>query len=946
MANRKVLINRHTSGNTAPNAAEMYKGEIAIAHETGKETLFTKNNAGDMVPFISCAQTIAIIESKVQASDADVKAKEGEAHLEVATGETPYENHFTINTKDVQSEAEFEAYSAATKVRIDTNASAITDMVAVVSALTDVVVTGISGDTIIVAEPVPNGTGSNSYNLTHKQAPDAVALGFNKLATDAYGHVTAATAVATADIQALGFKTSAETGEDLEALSASVVTNKANIEALSAGTQHDIEALSGDVVEYVKVVSGNIETVINELSAGTLQLSADTHNAIDAAVKALDSETAVTAGKYMTGIAIADGKISGITEADLPTLTSAKTGDGNVVTEVTVNGHEVTYVLGATVATSEDLEALSASVISLSAATTAISENLNTLSGATEAISGYAHDEIAQLSGATEAISGYAASQIEALSAGTIQLSGDVVAYVNQLSGYAHGEIAELSGAVQANETGLNNLSAVTLTGVSLNNTPLAVADHVATVPVTTSGSGIASASDSGSLADAKAVKEYVQDILSSGVEYKGATDEEPDAPEKGDLWIASSAFTVDGKNVEVGDFIIYNGNSWDVIEKNLDGAITGTLTPGTVVLAETTNSVESLANGSNGQVLEMVNGAPAWANLPVLSSATTGTGNVVTSILVNDHEITYAKDFTAADNADLEAVSGIVDTFSAATVAEFNSAFTAINSLSSSTEAAIDQLSGFAHNSMIARDDAVFASAKTYVDEQIDEVYASGVSYTDAKVLAAIEALDSETAVTAGNYITGIAIKDGKISGITETALPANVAITATTGAAVDTPSAVLTGVTADGTDNHNLTFGMSNKVFSAQTSDSALTSESALTSLSAQTSVSANMAYEVFSSATITSGQVTDFVEGVQNIKVNSAYTAESADTAAQVANALSISGYASSESSALDTTINYDGSQAKSLTFGTDTAAGKSMSMTSAGLVDVEIIDCGEY
>ena len=104
--------------------------------------------------------------------------------------------------------------------------------------------------------------------------------------------------------------------------------------------------------------------------------------------------------------------------------------------------------------------------------------------------------------------------------------------------------------------------------------------------------------------------------------------------------------------------------------------------------------------------------------------------------------------------------------------------------------------------------------------------------------------------------------------------------------------------------------------------------------------------MAYELSSAATITSGQVTNFVEGVQNIKVNSAYTAESADTAAKVANALSISGYATSESSALDTTINYDGSQAKSLTFGTNTAAGKSMSMTSAGVVDVEIIDCGEY
>ena len=226
----------------------------------------------------------------------------------------------------------------------------------------------------------------------------------------------------------------------------------------------------------------------------------------------------------------------------------------------------------------------------------------------------------------------------------------------------------------------------------------------------------------------------------------------------------------------------------------------------------------------------------------------------------------------------------------------------------------------------MIARDNAVFSSAKTYTDEQIDEVYASGVSYTDAKVAAEIALLDSSTAVTAGKYITGIAIADGKISGITEESLPANVVITATTATPVDTASAVLTGVTAAGTDNHSLTFGMSNKVFSATTSESADTA-AALT-------------------GNITSGQVSDIVAGIENTKVHEAESADTADSAEKVANALSISGYATSESSALDTTIKYDGSAAQSLTFGTNTAAGKSMSMTSAGVVDVEIIDCGTY
>ena len=69
--------------------------------------------------------------------------------------------------------------------------------------------------------------------------------------------------------------------------------------------------------------------------------------------------------------------------------------------------------------------------------------------------------------------------------------------------------------------------------------------------------------------------------------------------------------------------------------------------------------------------------------------------------------------------------------------------------------------------------------------------------------------------------------------------------------------------------------------------------------------------------------------------------------ADEAVKVKNALSVSGYSTSSASSLDSAIAYDGFEAKSLTFGTNGPAGlKSMSMTSAGVVDVEVIDCGEY
>ena len=934
MANRKVLINYHTSGSSAPTPADVFHGELVVAHETGKETIFTKNNANEMIPFISCAQTIEIINSKIQASDTDVMVKAGEQHLEVSAGTGDEANKFTLNTKDVQSEEEFKAYSAATKIRIDDVYSAETALTAVVSALTDIVITGITGDTIITATLDQQNTGSNVYTLTHKTGEETD--GFKKLSTDAYGHVTASTDVLTSDIEALGFKTSADTLSDLEQLSASVVANETHISELSAGTQHDIEALSGDVIEYVKVVSGGIETVINELSAGTIMVSGYAHNkiveaydsattyagdAIEAAIEALGSVSAST-GKYFTAIGVNNGELVK-EEADLPTLSVTGNGNGNVVTSISVDEtdkHKLIYET-ASVATSEDVAKLSAATIALSAATITLSGDVVEY---VKVVSGNIETVINELSAGTEA-------DIKALSAGTIadnnKLSADVITYINTISGYASSEIHELSASVVANETDIDNLSsatldlsAVTLTGVSLNNTPLTVTGHVVSVPVTTSGSGIAAAENSGSVADAKAVKEYVENILSSSVDYKGATDSEPSNPSKGDLWIAASAFTVDGQNAEVGDFIIYNGSNWDVIEKNLDGAITGTLSQDTVTLGDSTNSVKSLANGANGTVLTMVDGSPAWANDPELTVASAGTGNVVTDITVNDHAITFTKGVTAADSADLQTLSGMVETISGYTKENFTALSAGTIQLSADTKSAIEALS--AGTIQLSAD-------------------------TESAIAAAIAGLDSSGAVsTTGMYMTSVTIADGIITEVGEEALPAATPVTTVNGATGDTATAVLNGIYTGGTDGHQLTLSATNKIFSAVTSDSAITVVSAQTSVnavSAQTSVHAESADTAAAlTGNITSGQVTDLVDGITNTKVNSASTAESADTAAsadKVANKLT----------ATDGTNNveYDGSDAKTLTFGTVGETNlRSMSMTSAGVVDVDVIDCGSY
>ena len=90
------------------------------------------------------------------------------------------------------------------------------------------------------------------------------------------------------------------------------------------------------------------------------------------------------------------------------------------------------------------------------------------------------------------------------------------------------------------------------------------------------------------------------------------------------------------------------------------------------------------------------------------------------------------------------------------------------------------------------------------------------------------------------------------------------------------------------------------------------------------------------------LTSVQIADgkITTVTQSDKVNSASTATHADAAKQVDSALTFSDVAG-------TNVEYNGSNTKSITFGKNvTGVGNSMSMDANGVVDVEIIDCGEY
>lgn len=967
MANRKVLINRHTSGSSAPQADSMYLGEIAVAHETGKETLFTKNNAGNMVPFISCAQTISIIDDKIKAVDVvyEVKKGENEPHIEVTkNGEGTSAVTFVLTSNDIQSETEFEAYSARTN-------NALTALTKSFADLLDVTLTGGSGDDIITVSTASTDVSANTFSVTHKAA--TAVTGFNKLSTDGYGHVTAATPVATADIQALGFKTSAETGEE--------------IAELSGATVYEFNSAF---------------TAINTLSG-------DTEAAIEAAIQALDSATAVTAGKYMTGIAIADGKISGITEADLPELDVEAVGSGNVVASITVNDHKITYQT-ASVATSEGIAELSGAVISLSAATTAISEDLNTLSGATESISGYAHDEIAQLSGATVAGFNSAFTAIQAMDKAADAVAGQVVTTVSevdgvvsetkanvkdlQLGGYvkdttATGDIAgtdtintalsklenkanaitidNADGSINvttgANGTDINvNIKSgehvlakdgsaglytnIKLSGVTpssdlvkeefvlygTDNTVLG--DHIkiykdqSLVSITledNDGSGHTGQYLKYTYIDASGDTQstyvnvsslLVESEFKSGVtaDASGVVHGVVDPTSESFLTVGADGFKLSG----VQDAIDAKVNALDVTG---DTAVAGQYvaaieqTDGVVAVKTRANVSEAVLNnyakGTDGSAVaatdsvreaigkleNQIDAAKAAATTKVVEGTDAGNNMTITPSTGADGSVTYTVDLAdvasatalTAEIAARKAVDGQNgDTYAANANTNFITGATSLNDADVKLDAAIKALSGD----------------------------------TDA----AIKALDSSTATTdSGHYLTAITITDGKISAIGQEELPAATPVTTVNSTTGSTASPVLVGIATGGTEGHQLTLTYTNMVESAKTSESADTA-AALT-------------------GNITSGQVSDIVAGIENTKVHEAESADTADSAEKVANALSISGYASSESASLDSAVNYDGSAAQSITFGKPTAAGKSMSFSS-GVVDVEIIDCGEY
>lgn len=90
-----------------------------------------------------------------------------------------------------------------------------------------------------------------------------------------------------------------------------------------------------------------------------------------------------------------------------------------------------------------------------------------------------------------------------------------------------------------------------------------------------------------------------------------------------GEVYIVATAGTYAGEVCEVGDMIICQkaGSAaadadWTVVQTNINGAVTasGDMLTDQIVLGAGSKAVKILAAGTNGQVLKMVGGKPAWA--------------------------------------------------------------------------------------------------------------------------------------------------------------------------------------------------------------------------------------------------------------------------------------------------------------------------------------------
>lgn len=196
---------------------------------------------------------------------------------------------------------------------------------------------------------------------------------------------------------------------------------------ISGSSSDDLEALSAKVLtnEYV------VAAALNDLNARIVEISGNTGSGGGTETDPIFSSSPAAT---ITQEDIDNWNQGGGGGGEGAVTAVTVTGTGNAVTNATFSSKALTLTKGNVQATISDLATIRSNAASgmaaynnvntLSAATTGINSTLNTVSGA-------AHNKITTLSGATVSISGYAHSKITALSAATTEINATLTAHTN-----------------------------------------------------------------------------------------------------------------------------------------------------------------------------------------------------------------------------------------------------------------------------------------------------------------------------------------------------------------------------------------------------------------------------------------------------------------------------------------------------------------------------------
>ena len=605
---------------------------------------------------------------------------------------------------------------------------------------------------------------------------------------------------------------SANTHNEIQELSASVVTNKTNVNNLSGSVvvnEANIDILSATLQTDEFVISAALNDLnnrINILSSASPDLSVVT----ELSASVLDLSTRVGHDELVTSAALNDlnqrvAKVSG-TSVDLSNYyTKQEVYNKTEIMELfSASGGNPDAAISAL---TEGLSQLSAATVNLSGNTTAISQNLNTLSGAVQN-NYYTKNEI----------------------------NNGVSAYTKTLSGITEvlsGGLYTLSGYVASIQTGGTS----GITGIKMNNSDVTVNNGVANLgTVITAETQLSTASTgTGNVVGSIAVSNH----KITTTMFSAAS-----ADQIGKLSAATVSFSGSVVNNYYKKSDVYNKTEitelFTASGGNPDAAISA-LTQSLNELSSVTLTGVSV----NGTKVAVEDHVALLTNVLTaetpLSKSVSGNGNVFTDIEVSGHGIVMNLGMTVASSADtynaINALSGgVVNNYykknevvlSAQTSLSANTSLSAITSLSANT-ALSAQTSGIALKTVSSLTvnmlDATGGTASTITFDGSENRAVNVPANTDTATTETGHYNPTATSTTVGNadgFIKQIKLDSKRhvievVSGITSWPDSAVTAVSAQTSYSAVTAS----NAGSAGRLDHNVTLNLSGDTFGNVTTD-----------------------------------------------------------------------------------------------------------------------------